>query len=184
MDLRNTKRRPMTNYDNKINIQEARWSIIRIFSKMPEAEIRKLLKNLGKWPQYKADDKTEDSWRISEIIYRMSDAEIQNFLKNLEKWLKYKADDKRKHYRKRSWINAICETKNCYFTDFITNISSGGLFIKTGIPISINKDLSITFVFPHSKAPTRVTGNMVRVDSQGIGVKLYDTIPESSLSRW
>ena len=97
---------------------------------------------------------------------------------------KYKFDEKRKHHRKVSFINAICETNNCNFTDFITNISPGGLFIETGIPLSVNKDIFITFVFPYSKAPTKVTGKMVRADSKGIGVKLYDSIPESHLSNW
>jgi hypothetical protein len=174
----------MTNPYKKISIKEARWRIIRIFSKMPESEIRKLLKNLGKWPQYKTDDKTEDSWRISGIIDRMSVTEIQNLLKNLKKLSKSKFGDKRKHHRKVSYINASCETNNCNFTDFITNISPGGLFIETGIPLSVNKDIFITFVFPYSKAPTKVTGKMVRADSKGIGVKLYDFIPESNLSNW
>ena len=172
----------MTNPYNKNSIKEARWRTIRILSKMPESEIRKFLINLGKWPQYKTDDKTEDSWRISGIIDRMSNAEIRNLLKNLEKWSKYKFGDKRKHHRKVSYINAICETNNCYFTDCITNISSGGLFIETGIPLSGNQDIFITFVLPYSKAPTKVTGKMVRVDPKGIGVKLYDSIPESNLS--
>ena len=97
---------------------------------------------------------------------------------------KYKFDEKRKHHRKVSFINTICETNNCTFTDFITNISSGGLFIETGIPLSVNKDISITFVFRYAKAPTQVVGKMVRVDQKGIGVKLYDSIPESNLSNW
>lgn len=169
---------------HKMSIKEARWLIIRIFSKMPESAIRSLLKNLGKWPQDKTDEKTEDLWLISEIIDRMSDVEIRSLLKYLEKWSKYTFGDKRKHHRKASYIHAICETNNCYFTDFITNISSGGLFIETGIPLSVHQDVFITFVFPHAKAPTKVTGKMIRVDPKGIGVKLYDSIPESKLSNW
>ena len=110
------------------------------------------------------------------IIDNMSEAEKRKLLKGLQKW--QQLVDKRKHSRKLTSIYAICETKNRYFRDLIKNISAGGLFIKTGIPLSINQELFITFSPLDSGVPIKITGEIVRRDPEGIGVKLYDTIPE------
>jgi len=116
--------------------------------------------------------------RISKIISSMSEAEILKLLKGLEKWEKSKFVYKRKHYRKHSSLYAICEANRCYFRDNIKDVSAGGLFIETETPLSINEELFITFFHPDSKVPIKITGKIVRVDPKGVGVELYDTIPD------
>jgi len=142
----------MGNYFNKLGINEVHDQLSRIISNMSEAEIQKLLDSI-------------------------SEAGIQKLLKGLEKRRQSKRVDKRKYYRRHSSIYAICETNQCYFRDFIKNVSVEGVFIETETPLSIEEELFISFFHPDSKISIKTTGKNVRVDPKGVGVKSYDTIP-------
>ena len=148
---------------------------------MSETKKQNLLKGLQKWQQLTLSDNKLDleevHVRISDIIVNLSETNQQKLLRVLKKWQQSTRVDKRKHYRKLTSIHAIFETTHCYFTDFIKNISASGIFIETGIPLSINQELFITFSPSDSKVPIKITGQIVRRDPKGIGVKLYDTIP-------
>jgi Tfp pilus assembly protein PilZ len=109
--------------------------------------------------------------RTSGIISSMPENEIRKLLKGLEKWQQSKLVDKRKHSRKHTSIYASFKTNGLSFKDFIKNLSAGGLFIETGIPLSVSKKLSISFPHPDSGTPIKVAGKIVRIDSKGIGVK-------------
>ena len=109
--------------------------------------------------------------RISEIISSMSEKEIQRLLKGLEKWQQSKLRDKREHNREHTSIYAFFEGNGLSFRDFIKNLSTGGLYIETGIPLSVTKELFISFLHPDSKRLIKVKGKIVRVDSKGIGVE-------------
>ena len=120
------------------------------------------------------DDKnsvSEARDRISAIISSMSETEIQRLLKGLEKWQQSKLRDKREHYREHTSIYAFFEGNGLSFRDFIKNLSAGGLYIETGIPLSVTKELFISFLHPNSKTLIKVKGKIVRIDSKGIGVK-------------
>jgi len=142
----------MENYFNKLGINEVHDQISIIISDMSEAEIQKLLDSI-------------------------SEAGIQKLLKGLEKRRQSRLVDKRKYYRRHSSIYAICETDQCYFRDFIKDVSAEGLFIETETSLSIGDELFISFFHPDSKISIRTSGKIVRVDPKGVGVKLYDTIP-------
>lgn len=142
----------MGNYFNKLGINEVHDQISIIISDMSEAEIQKLLDSI-------------------------SEAGIQKLMKGLEKRGQSRLVDKRKYYRRHSSIYAICETDQCYFRDFIKDVSAEGLFIETETPLSIGDELFISFFHPDSKISIRTSGKIVRVDPKGVGVKLYDTIP-------
>jgi Tfp pilus assembly protein PilZ len=94
----------------------------------------------------------EVHFRTSEIIFRMLEKEMRKPLTGLEKWQQSMLVDKREHSRKHTSIYAFFKTNGLSFKDFIKNLSAGGLFIETGIPI-------------------KVAGKIVRIDSKGIGVK-------------
>jgi len=57
------------------------------------------------------------------------------------------------------------------YRDFIHNISAGGMFIETTMPISIGQELSLTFELPNYNVPIKITGDVVRISPQGIGVR-------------
>ncbi|MBW1693066.1 MAG: PilZ domain-containing protein [Deltaproteobacteria bacterium] len=117
--------------------------------------------------------------RISKIISSMSEIELQKLLKGLEKWHQSSRISKREHPRKGASIYAFLEADDLSFNDFIKNVSSGGLYIETEAPLSINKELFIRFLHPDTGMLTRVTGKIVRVDSKGLGVQFDE--PRSDL---
>jgi hypothetical protein len=109
--------------------------------------------------------------RISKIISSMSEIELQKLLLGLEKWQETSRISKRAHPRKDISVYAFLEADDLSFNDFIKNISSGGLYIETEAPLSVDKELFIRFLHPDTGALTRVTGKIVRVDVDGIGVQ-------------
>ena len=108
---------------------------------------------------------------IFEIIDDMSDTEMRQLLKDLEKWRKSK-NEKRKYPRRSTLINITYSSdQRRIFEDFVRNISAAGLFIETNLLSELGQKLTMTFSHPGSGDPIKVLGKVIRVDSQGIGVK-------------
>ena len=108
---------------------------------------------------------------IFEIIDGMSDTEMQQLLKDLEGWQKSK-DEKRKYPRRSTLIGITYSSdQRRTFEDFVRNISAAGLFIETNLLSELGQKLTMTFSHPDSGDPIKVLGKVIRVDSQGIGVK-------------
>ena len=116
--------------------------------------------------------------RILKIISTMPKTEMQKLLIGLEKWQQVKRISKREHPRKDTSIYAFLEADDLSFRDFIKNISSGGLYIETESPLSIDKKIFMRFLHPNTGTLTRVTGKIVRVDSKGLGVELDEPRPD------
>jgi Tfp pilus assembly protein PilZ len=128
--------------------------------------------------------KENDSWfgpnqvndSLFELISHLSDAERQKLLESLDKWYQSKITEKRKHPRRRILRYVDCSGYHCKFSDFMRNISAGGLFIETKTPVYIDQELAMNFTLPDVGEPFNVTGKVVWANPKGIGVKLYDTI--------
>lgn len=115
---------------------------------------------------------------IFEIIDDMSDTEMRQLLKDLEKWQKSK-NEKRKYPRKSTLINITYSSdQRRIFEDFVRNISAAGLFIETNLLSELGQKLTMTFSHPGSGDPIKVLGKVIRVDSQGIGVKFNKLISD------
>ena len=115
---------------------------------------------------------------IFEIIDDMSDTEMLRLLKDLEKWQKSK-NEKRKHPRKSTLIDITYSSdQRRIFEDFVRNISAGGLFIETSLLSELGQKLTMTFSHPNSGDPIKVLGKVIRVDSEGIGVKFNKLLSE------
>jgi Tfp pilus assembly protein PilZ len=78
---------------------------------------------------------------------------------------------KRKHTRKRLVTVVDYATQGQGYRDFIQNISAGGVFVETTVPISIGQELSLTFALPSHQAQIKISGEVVRISPQGIGVR-------------
>jgi hypothetical protein len=108
---------------------------------------------------------------IFEIIDGMSDTEMRQFLKDLEGWQKSK-DEKRKYPRRSTYVDITYSSdQRRIFEDFVRNISAGGLYIETNLVTELGQKLTMTFSYPDSGDPIKVLGKIIRVDSEGIGVK-------------
>ena len=114
---------------------------------------------------------TEVRGRLFELIFKMPEAETRNLLKKLEIQWRPKYQERRKHPRKSTFIHVDCSGNKCAFTDFIQNLSAGGLYIDTQLPFFVGQELSMTFSVANGEAPIKIAGKIIRVDSRGIGVK-------------
>jgi len=114
---------------------------------------------------------TEIRGRLFELIFNMPEAETRNLLKNLEIRWPSKYEERRKHPRKSTFIHVDCSGNNCTFSDFVQNLSAGGLWIDTQFPFFVGQELSMAFSVNNGEAPIKIAGKIVRVDSRGIGVK-------------
>ena len=114
--------------------------------------------------------------RLSELISKLSDEEKQELIEELEKRHESNFDEKRKHQRKPTLIYVDCSGKNYTFTDFIQNISTGGLFVETQMPLLADQELSMTFTLPGTEAPLKITGKVVRSDPKGMAVQFDEPL--------
>ncbi|UCD88689.1 MAG: PilZ domain-containing protein, partial [Desulfobacterales bacterium] len=82
----------------------------------------------------------------------------------------------RKHLRKSYSIPAECSSSDVFFTDEIKNLSNSGAFIQTDSNLYIGQPITLAFSAPTTKEDITINGNVVRIDSQGIGVKFNETL--------
>jgi Tfp pilus assembly protein PilZ len=116
-------------------------------------------------------DRNEIRAFIFGIVDEMTDSEMRQLLNELENWQKSK-NEKRKHARKSAVIDITYSSdKRRIFEDFVRNISAGGLYIETKLVSELGQQLNMTFSHPESGNPIKVVGKIVRVDSEGIGVR-------------
>ena len=113
-------------------------------------------------------DKDDIRAAIYEIINRMSEAEMHELLKELEEG---QIGDRRQCERKDFFRVIDYRVGDHYSRDFIQDISETGLFIKTSHPFSVGQTVSMTFMSPDNQSPFKMNGEIVRVHTDGIGVK-------------
>jgi hypothetical protein len=118
--------------------------------------------------------------KILTIIASLSESQMRNLLKSLVNWQRSKFDEKRKYPRKKTFVWTECSASTRFFTDFIQNLSVSGLFIETQLPFFVGEALSMTFSLPGADAPFKITGKIVRIDSNGIGVQFDELLSDIS----
>ena len=62
------------------------------------------------------------------------------------------------------------QIKNMGKEGWVKNIKKGGVFIETEMSFSVGQVISMTYSSPHFGEKNRI-GRVIRVESQGIGVK-------------
>jgi len=82
---------------------------------------------------------------------------------------------RRKHERKPYFSAVDYSIQEGTYTDFIHNISAGGVFIGTGTPFLAGEEVSMIFPLPISHQQIRITGEIAWVSDMGIGVKFKMT---------
>ena len=106
--------------------------------------------------------------RLIELIKNMSEDEQRTLLKDLEE---KPFEGRRKHVRKPFLMAVDYSTQDHVYKDFIQDISTGGVFIQTHMPFSVGQEVSLTFPLPNYQKHIKVTGEVVRSTTQGVGVK-------------
>ena len=106
--------------------------------------------------------------RLIELIKSMPEDEQRTLLKDLEE---KPFEGRRKHVRKPFLMAVDYSTQDHVYKDFIQDISTGGVFIQTHMPFSVGQEVSLTFPLPNYQKHIKVTGEVVRSTTQGVGVK-------------
>lgn len=153
------------------------------YSKMTDQSTIPHMENVSTWTAPNQEvDKNEVTIRLIELILDMPDTDQFDLLKDLEdnhfgekkeasnkKHIPY--EEMREHPRKTSLIAVDCTTHDVCFTNFIQDISNGGVFIETNAHFYVGQQLKMNFSLPKIEGSIAVEGKVLRVDSQGIGVK-------------
>jgi hypothetical protein len=66
---------------------------------------------------------------------------------------------------------ATCLTLGGSFRDRVQNLSSKGVFLATSRNLSVGEEIAMTITFPGSHTMIRATGDVIRADTQGVGVE-------------
>jgi type IV pilus assembly protein PilZ len=128
--------------------------------------------------------KNEITVRLIEAILEMPEEDQRNVLQELmSKQLERKKisdrktetyEESREHPRKASLIPVDCSTHDLCFTNFIQDISEGGVFIETNAPFYVGQKITLNFSLSGTEDVISVGGQVARINSQGIGVKFIE----------
>jgi len=105
--------------------------------------------------------------RLIRLIKEMSEDQQITLLNSIESHL----EGYRKYPRKEESIPSAFVVGDRIFSDFIKNISAGGVFITTKNPQSVGDEISLNFILSGRKRTIRVSGKVVRSDSNGFAVE-------------
>lgn len=113
-------------------------------------------------------DRDEIRALIIKEINRMPDEEIQQFYQEIKERQTLKP---RKHERRSLFLIVDYSVSGKYYRDSIQDISESGVFIKTSQTFSEGQMIQMTFMSPNYQKPFKIKGKIVRVHTDGVGVK-------------
>jgi uncharacterized protein (TIGR02266 family) len=93
-------------------------------------------------------------------------------------------EDQRKHPRVACSIPVDYTTKTRSFEGFIHDISKGGVFIETRAHLEVGETIKITFTSPNKSTPVKISGRVVRKNTNGVGVSFESTPKAADASSW
>jgi uncharacterized protein (TIGR02266 family) len=105
---------------------------------------------------------------LFEMIMDMSEGQQRTLLHDLE--VKF-SDDTRENIRKPYNMVVDYVAQDRFFSDFIQNVSAGGMFIETRMPFLVGQDIILTFPLPKNRKHVKIAGEVIRTTPKGIGVK-------------
>jgi Tfp pilus assembly protein PilZ len=108
--------------------------------------------------------------RLFQLIVSMSDDERRTLLKLLERGL-LKGRCRRGHFRKTLRLPVSYAIGEHAHSDFVRDISLGGVFILTRTPFQAGQQIRLIFKRKGSDSPITILGRVTRVTLEGIGVK-------------
>lgn len=111
---------------------------------------------------------TDYTERLFEIIKSMSEDEQKELLEYLNK---IRLNKIRKHEREQCLITVNYAAKGRAYQNFIQDISTEGVFIESRAKFSEGDEISLTISYSEEVRPFKITGEVVRITSKGVGVK-------------
>ena len=100
----------------------------------------------------------------------------------------YSGKEKRFHARYRVHIKVDYETKDMFLSNYVTNISKGGVFIETKSPFPVSSEIELALELPEAQSTIHAQGRVSwtydikkggpLVIVQGMGIKFTDIKPD------
>ena len=117
----------------------------------------------------KQSNRSSVAARLVELITDMYDGEQRDLLEQLEEG---QITEKREHARKRYIVSVDYVTPEGIQRGSLQNISVGGLLLQTSeiSTFSFGQKIRLKVPYPNRQKYIEITGEVVRIDSQGIGV--------------
>ncbi|WDP91822.1 MAG: PilZ domain-containing protein [Desulfobacter sp.] len=101
--------------------------------------------------------------RLFEAILKMDEGRKKDVLLMI--------GDERQYERLPYLMQIKCGTDKECFTDFILDISPGGIFLETIHPLFAGQKLELTFEFKDAGHPLVITGNVAWIGINGAGIQ-------------
>jgi len=108
-------------------------------------------------------------------------------LRQLLKYLDEEQVPEKRRYGRKDFIRVIDYTvSDRYYRDFIQDMSEGGLFIETSNEFSAGQKIIMSFISPDYQKPFKVHGEIIHVQTDGVGVKfkIESQVQESVLKSY
>ncbi len=112
------------------------------------------------------------------LISELSEAEQLELIHQIEA----KKKNLRKSTRKPFHNEVTYAIDKAAHQEFISDISTTGLFIETEIPVTVGKRISLTFPVDTTDKHLKLSGEIVRKSQDGIGVKFHPLTREAQTS--
>lgn len=117
--------------------------------------------------------------RLQELAEMMGPSQLERLCAVAEEIY---AKKDRAHERVPCIILADYSVDQRPFNDYVGNISNGGVFIETDRDFQKGKKIMLTLSFAHHVKPFKISGEIVRSDMRGIGVR-FDTASQVQQDR-
>jgi len=108
------------------------------------------------------------------LIKDMSEDQQRKLLSYIES----QQTEYRKYPRKDVSIATAYVIQDNIYTDFIKNISAGGVYVITKKSQSVGDEISMNFMLTGHQRPIRVFGKVVRISTTGFAVKFTKDIED------
>jgi Tfp pilus assembly protein PilZ len=108
-------------------------------------------------------------------------------MRQLLKYLYEEQIPEKRKYDRKDFLRIIDYTVgDRYYRDFIQDMSNSGVFIKTSQTFSEGQMILMTFMSPYNQQPFKINGEIIRVHTDGIGVKfkIESQVQESVLKSY
>jgi hypothetical protein len=79
--------------------------------------------------------------------------------------------DFRRFFESNQPLYANCLTKSGKFKERVQNLSAKGAFLATRRKLSVGDEIAMTIPLVHTKAMIRATGEIIRLEPEGVGVE-------------
>jgi len=116
-------------------------------------------------------------YRATQLTKTNHDLSLQlQRIKGKFKAKKVPVEEKRQHARTIRLVEVDFVIQDRAHRGFIFNISDGGAYIETRETFLVGQKLVLAFPSPNSKKHVKKTGEIIRTDKNGIGVKFEESL--------